>query len=164
MTRADRRTLVRQLADEGLSQRAIAKRLKVGKDTVRRDLEAIAHEDATGDAPPGEPDDPDAPQASTGDTAVSAPPGEPPAQPSGRAPDPHAGIDVSQCAGLRHDLALLAQTGKPPEALVYQAVISMAHAYRQARAAGDIAPGVPFTAHSMRITPLPHRAEPAEAG
>ncbi|MFJ2002154.1 helix-turn-helix domain-containing protein [Streptomyces chartreusis] len=164
MTRADRLTLVRQLAAQGLSQRQIAGRLGVSKDTVRRDLERIAAEGEPGDEPPVDTADPTAPQvsgdASPEPASVGAPPGEPVAQP----PDPHAGIDVSQCAGLRHDLALLAQTGTSAEALVYQAVIAMAHAYRRALADGDIAPGVPFVAHSMRLAPLPHRAVSVEAG
>ncbi|MFJ7337865.1 hypothetical protein ACIQUU_32030 [Streptomyces sp. NPDC101116] len=43
LDRATRRATVRRLADEqGMSARAIARRLKVGKDTVRRDLEATA--------------------------------------------------------------------------------------------------------------------------
>lgn len=47
--RATRRAKVRQLAQEGMSHRAIAARLGVSKDTVRRDL---AHQDAHADAPP----------------------------------------------------------------------------------------------------------------
>ncbi|MCM1976810.1 MULTISPECIES: HTH domain-containing protein [unclassified Streptomyces] len=186
MTRADRRTLVRQLAGEGLSRRAIAKRLNVSKDTVRRDLDATAQDntpDNTPDSAPGsapviDPPEPPAPQAAGGDLPDTAPDSapdtapvvEPPAPqgaPVAQVPDPHAGIEVSRCAGLRRDLALLAQTGKSPQALVYQAVIAMAHAYRLARARGDVAPGVPFTVHSMRLAPLPHRAGPAgpaEAG
>lgn len=158
MTRADRRTLVRQLHEEGLSQRAIAKRLKVSKDTVRRDLEAIDREDTTQDAPPGEPQAPDAPQASSGSVEQSAPQGGPVAQ----VPDPLAGIDVSQWRGLRRELAVLAQTGSRAEALVHQAVIATAYAYKQALARGDIAPGVPFLVSSVRLTPLPHRAVQAE--
>ncbi|MBA2944268.1 hypothetical protein [Streptomyces himalayensis] len=40
MSRAERRTRVRQLAAAGLSNRAIARRLSIGKDTVARDLRA----------------------------------------------------------------------------------------------------------------------------
>lgn len=164
MTRADRLTLVRQLAQEGLSQRAIAKRLKVSKDTVRRDLDRIAAAAEPDGAPPSETAGPAEPQV-TGDALEGpAPGGAPQGAPVAQVPDPHAGIDVSQCRGLRHDLALLAQTGKPAEALVYQAVIAMAHAYRRALAHGDITPGVPFCVREMALTPLLHRAVPVEAG
>lgn len=164
MTRADRLTLVRQLAQEGLSQRAIAKRLKVSKDTVRRDLDRIAAAGEPDGAPPSETAGSAEPQV-TGDAPEGpAPGGAPQGAPVAQVPDPHAGIDVSQCRGLRHDLALLAQTGKTTEALVYQAVIAMAHAYRRALARGDITPGVPFCVREMALTPLPHRAVPVEAG
>lgn len=49
--RAKRRTKVRRLAHEGLSQRAIAVRLKCSKDTVRRDFEALARDGADEGAP-----------------------------------------------------------------------------------------------------------------
>ncbi|WP_137991241.1 helix-turn-helix domain-containing protein [Streptomyces vilmorinianum] len=52
--RATRRERVRHLADQGKSARAIAAELGVGKDTVRRDLEALRQE-APADAPPKAP-------------------------------------------------------------------------------------------------------------
>lgn len=166
MTRADRRTLVCQLHEEGLSQRAIAKRLKVSKDTVRRDLEKATAEDAPDDAPPAETADTAAPQASDAAGQDSAPGDAPQDAPVAH---PHAGIDVSQCRGLRHDMALLAQTGKPAEALVFQAVAAVAYAYKLALARGDIEPGVPFVVREMQLVPLRHRATrpapvPSEAG
>lgn len=165
MTRADRLTLVRQHAEEGLSQRQIARRLGVSKDTVRRDLERIAAETEPDDAPPAEPHEPDAPQVSTGDPEDSAPdsetPDEPVAQLPRRVADPLADMDVSHWRALRRDLAVLAQTGQKPEALVHQAVVAMAHEYRQELARGDIQPGVPFLVSSVRLTPLRHRARPA---
>jgi hypothetical protein len=52
-TVAARRATVRHLADtEGLSARAIARRLNIGKDTVRRDLAATEPTTAPQDAPP----------------------------------------------------------------------------------------------------------------
>lgn len=164
MTRADRLTLVRQLDAEGLSRREIGKRLKVSKDTVRRDLEKIAARDEPGDTPPTDPADPDAPQVSEHIPHEPAPEDAPLDEPLAQVPDPHAGIDVSQCLGLRHDLALLAQTGKSHQALVYQAVITLARAYWRALESGEIAPGVPFTVTSLQLTPLPHRAVPGGAG
>ncbi|MEV4974426.1 HTH domain-containing protein [Streptomyces scopuliridis] len=53
--RDERRAEVRQLRGEGLSARAIATRLDVSKDTVRRDLEALSREAANA-ARHGEPD------------------------------------------------------------------------------------------------------------
>lgn len=165
MTRADRLTLVRQHRAEGLSQRKIAERLGISKDTVRRDFEKLDAEDAPDDAPPAEPGDPDAPQvsagASEGSASDGAPPGEPVAQLPRRVADPLADMDVSQWRALRRDLAVLAQTGQTPEALVHQAVVAMAHEYRQELARGDIQPGVPFLVSSVRLTPLRHRARPA---
>lgn len=47
---ADRRTTVRHLAAEGHSARAIATRLGVSKDTIRRDLAALASPTGSGGA------------------------------------------------------------------------------------------------------------------
>lgn len=171
MTRADRLTLVSQLKDEGLSQRAIARRLKVSKDTVRRDLDRLAAEAAPDDAPAGEPDVADAPQASVGTVEEGAPegatPGEPVAQLPRRVANPLAGMDVSQWPAVRRDLAVLAQTGRTAEALAHQAITALAHFYGRALAAGDIEPGQPFIVSSMVLRPLPKpaaRAVPAGAG
>lgn len=65
-SRAERRHRVRQLAADGLSNREIARRLSIGKDTVRRDLRAT-----------------EAPAA-----PVPASPAAPPAMTSGAAPAP----------------------------------------------------------------------------
>jgi len=165
VTRADRLTLVRQHRAEGQSQRAIAKRLGISKDTVRRDIERLDAEGEPDGAPPAEPSTADAPQASVADAGVSAPEGAPPGEPVARLPrrvaDPLAGMDVSQWRALRRDLAILAQTGSTAESLVHQAVVAMAHAYRQDLARGAIEPGVPFLVSQVRLTPLPHRATAA---
>lgn len=169
MTRADRLTLVRQLREEGLSQRATAKRLKISKDTVRRDWELLDAEAAPDDAPPGAPDDADAPQVSEAAAAERAPVDEPPGEPVAqeaqvaaplprRVADPLADMDVSQWRALRRDFAVLAQTGQKPEVLVHQAVVTMAHAYKQALARGDIQPGTPFLVRSVDLVPVPARA------
>ncbi|MEV6791278.1 HTH domain-containing protein [Streptomyces sp. NPDC051320] len=51
---SERRSVVRQLSDQRLSARAIAAKLGVGKDTVRRDLEAL-RQDPPPPAPTGAP-------------------------------------------------------------------------------------------------------------
>jgi len=87
VTRADRLTLVRQLAEDGLSQRQIAKRLGISKDTVRRDLERATAEAAPGCEPPGEPDTVDEPQASEAVVEESAPVPAPDDEPLGEPDD-----------------------------------------------------------------------------
>ncbi|WP_060952412.1 DeoR family transcriptional regulator [Streptomyces hygroscopicus] len=64
---ASRRATVRQERDKGLSQRVIGARLGISKDTVRRDLQALAREDqaaarATA-SQPAAPDEPPGPAA-----------------------------------------------------------------------------------------------------
>jgi hypothetical protein len=167
VTRADRRTLVRQLHEEGLSRRAIAERLGVGKDTVRRDLAAIEREPAPESAPPGAPDVPDAPQVSEGDAPEGAPQGESPRPLPRRMAQPLAGIDLSKWPAVRRDLAVLAQTGRTAEALAHQAITALAHHYARALACGEIAPGQEFFVSSITLRPLPRPGarppSPAEA-
>lgn len=173
MTRADRLTLVRQLRDEGLSRRAIALRLKVSKDTVRRDLERLAAEGAPDDAPPAEPGDPAAPQVSEALREESAPDGAPPAEPGEsaappterdgapqgapvaqllrRVAHPQLEMDLRQWPAMRRDLAVLRQSGRSVEELVSQAVVVLAFGYRQALDRGEIQPGQPFTVTDMTV-------------
>ncbi|MGW3417029.1 HTH domain-containing protein [Streptomyces phaeochromogenes] len=159
MTRTDRLTLVRQLKEEGLSQRAIAKRLKVSKDTVRRDLERLASMDEPDDAPPAAPDDQDAPQVSTVDAGGSAPTGAPQGAPLAQLPRrsdvDRLDIDLRRRPGLRRDLAYLAQIGSTPEELVATAVRVLAVGHRTAVAAGDIEPGRPFNITGLSVAALP---------
>lgn len=163
MTRTDRRTLVLQLRAEGLSQRAIATRLGVGKDTVRRDLERGEPEAAPDDAPPGEPDTAAAPQVRTVEAEEAAPGGAPQDAPVAQLPrrvaDPLAGMDMSQWRALRRDLAVLAQSGLSPEALVHRAVVALAHQYRQDLAAGRLKPGQRFLVRSMDLYLAPAVAD-----
>lgn len=170
MTRADRLTLVRQLREEGLSQRAIASRLHVSKDTVRRDFARLDAQDAPDSEPdteprgepPVRPDSEAAPQASKGDVQDSAPdsaPGtEPPAEPAAALPRrTGAGrleMDLRHWPGLRRDLALLAQTGCTPEELVAAAVRALAVGYRSGLAAGDVQPGRPFSVTRLSVAAL----------
>ncbi|NEB00599.1 helix-turn-helix domain-containing protein [Streptomyces sp. SID13726] len=185
MTRADRLTLVRQLADEGLSRRRIAQRLGVSKDTVRRDLEKLRAAAEPVDEPlaepPGEPGDVDEPQVSEAvseeGAPVDEPGGEPLDEPVGArvAQLPrrvaHADdllIDLRRWPALRRDLAVLAATGLSPDALINQAVVVLAFGYRQAVLAGRIQPGQPFVVRDLTVGPpgsVPRRtgsAPPAE--
>lgn len=139
-----RRAAVRQLADEGLSQRRIARRLGVSKDTVRRDLAELAQADAT-DA------DPPTPLASSA-SATPAPDGEPPA-PEGcatpapddeppapePAPPPPAGaplpddwLAIGLDDDLRDHLQVLQSTGRTLSAAIREAVEHYADAHRDA--------------------------------
>ncbi|MFH9011205.1 hypothetical protein ACH4C6_07495 [Streptomyces sp. NPDC017943] len=176
MTRADRLELVRQLRVEGLSQRAIAKRLKVSKDTVRRDFDLLDAEDAPGgepgDEPPTSPDDPGAPQVTAGDRPESEadgapgdePPGEPVAQLPRREPGGRLVVDLAGRSGLRRDLADLgAHIDRSPQDLVEMAVHALAVGYRQGVKAGDVLPGRPFqiTRVSVASLGLPGRRIPA---
>ncbi|QQM44979.1 HTH domain-containing protein [Streptomyces liliifuscus] len=181
MTRTDRLTLVRQLKEGGLSQRAIAKRLGVSKDTVRRDFERLAAEAEPDDAPPAEPDDQDAPQVSEGDTEGDAPGDAPQSAPLAQpdqaaAPLPRRmaqaggplalpdGFDLRQWPAVRRDLATLAQTGQSPETLVHHAITAVAHHYRQALDRGDIAVGESFTVSHVTLRPLPVARRSEQAG
>lgn len=171
MTRADRLTLVRQLSDQGLSQRAIAKRLNIGKDTVRRDLERIAAEAEPDDAPPADPDETDAPQVSDGAAEVDASRGAPLSAPVAPLPrrmtGPLAlpdGFDLRRWPAVRRDLATLAQSGLPVEKLVHDAITSVAHHYRRALAAGDIEAGQSFTVTHVTLRPLPVARRTEQAG
>ncbi|MFI6274277.1 HTH domain-containing protein [Streptomyces sp. NPDC050988] len=171
MTRTDRLTLVRQLSEEGLSQRTIAKRLNVSKDTVRRDLDRISAQGEPDDAPPAEPDDQGAPQVSGGDAEggapVDAPQGAPVAPLPRRMTGPLAlpdGFDLRQWPAVRRDLATLAQSGLPVEKLVHDAITSVAHHYRQALAVGDIEVGQSFTVSHVALRPLPVARRTGQAG
>ncbi|NUP19851.1 MAG: hypothetical protein HOZ81_27985 [Streptomyces sp.] len=172
MTRADRLTLVRQLRAEGLSQRATARRLKISKDTVRRDWERLDAEAAPDDAPPGATGDADAPQASEVAVEERAPVDEPAGEPvpqeaDGRAPQdaPPAGPGaplprrvaqpevIHLDAVMRRDLAVLAPTGHLPEDLIRTALAVLAAGYRDGVRAGAIEPG-PFSVLGVRVGPL----------
>ncbi|MER6532989.1 helix-turn-helix domain-containing protein [Streptomyces sp900105755] len=171
MTRADRLTLVRQHRAEGMSQRQIAKRLGVSKDTVRRDLEQIASRDETPAETDDAPDDPDAPQVAAASTVGDAPAVEPPGEPESLAPAirPVADappvlprripvghrlvLDLERSPSLRRGLAELAATGLSPEALVAQAVAVLAVGYREGVARGRIRSDAPFLVRGMTVGP-----------
>ncbi|MFF8980209.1 DeoR family transcriptional regulator [Streptomyces cellulosae] len=179
-----RREQLRRLteAEPGLSHRALAQRLGVSKDTVRRDLEAMAQQalrrgataapqavegGASDAAPGGAP----APRAVERGAAEPAPGGAPAPQPveggavdaaPGGAPVPlprrsTAGqlvLDLADRPGLRRDLALLAQTGCTAEDLVTTAVRVLAAGYGRGLAAGHVRPGRPFAVTGVSVGPL----------
>ncbi|WP_411090824.1 helix-turn-helix domain-containing protein [Streptomyces sp. 049-1] len=172
-----RRARVAQLRKDepDASHREMAQRLGISKDTVRRDLEAI-EEDAAQAAPPTaqieaseqapvEPVAQTAPQASEDAAPADGPPAAmvAPSAPARTLPvrqaDPLADMDVSQWRALRRDLAVLAQTGQPPEALVHQAVVAAAYTYRQALISGELQPGQPFLITGMRMRPAAQLAD-----
>lgn len=163
MRRLRREQLRRLTTDEpGLSHRQLAKRLGVSKDTVRRDLEALAQEPEHHDAP-GAPQvseggaDDDAPTGALGDSHAPTPdaPGEPPPGLPRRVADPLAGMDVSQWRAVRRDLAVLTLSGCSAEAAVHQAVVAVAHFYRQALARGELEQGQPFLVTDMTLRTAP---------
>lgn len=163
-----RRARVAKLRQEApdLSHRDMAQRLGISKDTVRRDLEALDAEVAQTAPPADETQAPDAPPVAHTAPQVSedaAPLAEPsstvvassePARPLPvRQADPLAGMDVSQWRALRRDLAILAQSGQSAEALVHQAVVATAQAYRKALAAGELQPGDGLLITGMTLRP-----------
>ncbi|MGA5076226.1 helix-turn-helix domain-containing protein [Streptomyces griseoincarnatus] len=169
-----RRSRLAQLrqAEPDLSQRDMAQRLGVSKDTVRRDLEALDAEAAQSAPPVDQAAAPDAepvahaaPQASaeaappraTTVAAVAQP--APPVDLPRRVAEPLAGMDVSQWRALRRDLAVLAQTGRSAEALVHQAVAALAHQYGRALARGELVPGQPFVVRDMVLRPAAQLAD-----
>ncbi|MFG2515995.1 helix-turn-helix domain-containing protein [Streptomyces sp. NPDC048584] len=149
-----------------LSHRDMAQRLGISKDTVRRDLEALDAEVAQPAPPASRADASNADQVAHTAPQVSAEPAPPcataadtmaqaapPVELPRRVADPLAGIDVSQWRALRRDLAVLAQTGQSAEALVHQAVVALAHHYRQALDRGELQPGRPFVVTGMSLRP-----------
>lgn len=165
--RALRRARVAALrqAEPELSLRSMADRLGISRDTVRRDLEALqaapvaqSATAARGGAAPDRPVAHAAPQVTAGGAPALAHSATAAPGPAGVA-GPLAGIDVSQWRSLRQDLAVLAQTGRSPEALVHQAVATLAHAYRRALAAGQVEPGRSFFVAEMTLRQPPARPD-----
>lgn len=160
-----RRANVRQLSqrEPDLSHRQIAERLGISKDTVRRDLDATAEETGADGAEPDAPDEPPAPQVSAGgaDGAGEDAPDELGCELPGRMAPLAGAPDLSQWPALRRDLALLAQSGSSVEALVHQAVVAVAHSYRQALARGELQPGVRLTVGAVELRPAAQSADRA---
>lgn len=146
-----RRENVRQLSqrEPELSHRQIGERLGISKDTVRRDLDAIAEEAGADGAAP------DAPQVSVVGAAGGAP--DEPDESRRALPRrmaPLAGApDLSQWPALRRALAVLAQSGMSAEALVHQAVLAVEHEYRQALDRGELQLGDRFLVSGVTLRP-----------
>lgn len=117
--RATRRATVRQLADQGMSARAIAAELRVSKDTVRRDLEAMARATET----------------------VAQPADAPPAPPAAPRPEV-AGLFIPLTAPVAAALLTLERAGLTGAAAAEWALQLAADACRQAHTAG-YPPGTP---------------------
>jgi DeoR/GlpR family transcriptional regulator of sugar metabolism len=141
--RSLRRAKVAELraAEPNLSLRRMAARLGLSRDTVTRDLAELDRQAAQA-----------APQANEGGAATPARDAPPVALPR-RVADPLADMDVSQWRALRRDLAVLAQSGLSAEA--HQAVVSLAHQYKQDLAAGRLLPGQRFLIRSLDLRRAP---------
>ncbi|MFE3855274.1 hypothetical protein ACFXPN_29600 [Streptomyces griseorubiginosus] len=180
--RAVRRArLARLLKEEpALTRKELAQRLGLKKDTLRRDLEAIAHDAPAQEAPAQESAAHNAPalpahQVNAGE-APDAQDVRAGAEPAAHVPahDAHPArevlhlprrsahqrleMDLAGRPAMRRDLALLAQSGRTVEELVHQAVVSLAFGYRRALARGEVLPGETFL-----VTELAVRAAPGAA-
>ncbi|MFJ3786970.1 hypothetical protein [Streptomyces sp. NPDC090093] len=141
-TVAKRRAAVAALRDKGKSIRAIAQELAITKDTVHRDIKALARDTAT-------PSDQDRRTPVAPDTPGVAPP---PATPVSRladlsrdAPAPAVAppatpavpcLTVPLDPALLADLATLTRNGTSPETAIRHALARVASTYRQAWDAG----------------------------
>ncbi|MFJ2178914.1 hypothetical protein ACIOHE_39225 [Streptomyces sp. NPDC087851] len=157
MSRDDRRAAVRQLDREGLSARAIAARLNIGKDTVRRDLAALSQ-----DAPP-----PDS-RLTTALVGLlllgRVRHGAPAAERHGSPADELATggrLTVALTPELREHLDVLAEAGHSPEDAVRYAAEVLADTYRHAWDYDRCPRGVRPT---IRIGPAPRPPRPTPQG
>ncbi|MFI1767498.1 HTH domain-containing protein [Streptomyces sp. NPDC020800] len=135
LTITARRAMVAELLrqEPGISQRSIAARLGVSKDTIRRDVDAIeaAQRQAAPRPADAEPEPaPDAPQRAEDD----APPSTPDAPPVALDDAPPGADHLTVPLGdqLRAGLATLAEAGHSPEDAVRLAVAVLARAYEGA--------------------------------
>ncbi|MGW2511289.1 helix-turn-helix domain-containing protein [Streptomyces scopuliridis] len=129
MTVSERRAQAAALSRDGASLRTIAQYLGVSKDTIRRDLDALARErtrqSATQDATPGE--TPTAAPATPGETPASLSPGDP--------------LTVPVDQELLDDLAVITRTGRTPADAIGHAVHTLAAIYRGAWTTGTYPDG-----------------------
>lgn len=137
--RAARRATVRQLADRGMSARAIAAELGVGKDTVRRDLRDLEALTRATSATAPEPD---------------APPAAPPAEPE------RAGIFVPLTGAVPGAVLALRRAGLSGAEGIEWALRLAADVCSQAHIAGypDGTPPVVTAVQIERYAPETDRA------
>lgn len=175
LDRDTRRTAVRQLADDGLSQRRIARRLGVSKDTVRRDLAELAQTDAPDPepaapattsacatpAPPGEPPAPEACATPAPDDEPPAPEPAPPAPTGAPLPDDWLAIGLDD--DLRDHLAVLQSTGRTLTAAIRDSIELLADAHRDAWDYEECPRGTAPRIYGVRYRPYDHRQAPGAA-
>lgn len=155
--RTERRATVRHLAhQEGLSARAIAARLGISKDTVRRDLADVAQGGAPDDAPPATSGAPVAPPRAPGGAVAHS--GRPD-QAGGHVAD-RGGVFVPFREGLGSDLADLMRTGCTAADAIDYAVTTLAAAYRGALELGVLSDSDPLDVLAVTFRP-PARAATA---
>lgn len=145
---------VRHLVDQGLSNRAIASRLPVSKDSVARwrkewstPMSQETAPEATPDAPPAEPPAPD------------HEPDAPPEQPA-QASDP-ARLTVPLDDAMRRNLALLAAVGMSERDAVAESLKFVADGIRIAWRTGVVPRGA---LPQLHVSAYPTRTPPAPAG
>lgn len=163
--RTARRAQAGALARQGMSRRAIAKRLGVSKDTVRRDLgRDLVRQDvrdvdasAQGGASPGAPDTaggasdellvahPDAPPGASGEPQVHG------KAPAGAWPVLQVGVTPE----LMADLATLTRAGYTPSGAVAAALGVLAGLHRNAWSSGGVRDGAPVEVLAARVRPDP---------
>ncbi|MFJ4907706.1 helix-turn-helix domain-containing protein [Streptomyces sp. NPDC093249] len=128
---AARRAQVAGFLRDGLSQRDIARRLGVSKDTVYRDVQIVSRAAATAADQPGTPFR--VPRIiAIAEGATSPPPPKSPAPATPTVPS----LAVPLTPQLLADLADLTRTGASPEAALRHAIATVASTYRTAWAAG----------------------------
>ncbi|MBP5875684.1 DeoR family transcriptional regulator [Streptomyces scabiei] len=156
LTIAARRAMVAELVrqEPDISARNIAARLGVGKDTIRRDLDANATAQRQTQPDPAAPEATSAPDAppSAPDGAPASAPDAPPAAP---ADADRLTVDLDD--QLRADLATMTRTGMTSWDAIATAVSIVAGTYRNAWASGRIPDGVAPRILTCNIAP--HREE-----
>lgn len=166
--RATLRDTARHLADQGISNREIGRRLGISKDKVKRLLDELSAEQAAGASHP----EPDRAGAETA-RAAGEPPTEPSHEPGTEPPaaepetvlrpdDEYLRLPLS--LEMREQLEVFADAGMPPAEAIAACLKFVATFVDQRWLAGDLPRGV---LPQMRITwypPLPPQSNIADEG
>ena len=146
-----RRENVRELSqrEPGLSRRQIGERLGISKDTVRRDLDALAREAGAEIATPSAPDAPQVSEGGAPSVAPDAPaveeaaaPDAPPADPAQDEPvEPVLRIRLTRRPRLLASLTALLDVGLTAPAVIDTVLAAFVGAYGQALDRGELSPG-----------------------